>query len=66
MASSKDKHLWSSSGFLSRATADRKAYRAKIKADLKAFYERPEQRAAQAKIEAAHAAWVAAGMNGEA
>ena len=62
MASSIQKMLWASSGFQSRTTADRKAYRAKLKAELKAFYARPEQREAQAKIDAAHAAWIAAGM----
>jgi hypothetical protein len=62
MASSIQKQLWASSGFQSRTAADRKAYRAKLKAEREAFYAQPEQREAQAKINTAHAAWVAAGM----
>ena len=62
MASSIKKMLWASSGYQSRTTADRKAYRAKRKAELDAYYATPEAKAAQEKINAAHAAWVAAGM----
>lgn len=62
MASSKDKALWSGSGFQSRTSAERTAYRAKIKANLRARYETAAAREAQEKINEAHAAWVAAGM----
>ena len=58
MATSIQKRLWATSGFQARSNADRKAYRAKMKAELKPQFLKEEQ----AKIDAAHAAWIAEGM----
>jgi hypothetical protein len=62
MAISKDKALWSSSGFQSRTSAERAAYRAALKTKKAAFYATPEAKAAQERIAAAHAKWLADGM----
>ncbi len=58
MASSIKKMLWATSGYQSRTTGDRKAYRAKMKAELSAYYATPEAKAAQERINAAHAEWL--------
>jgi len=65
MSTSKDKALWASSGFQSRTNEDRRAYRAKLKAERKAFYKLPEQVEAQKRINEAHECWLASQATGE-